>query len=98
MRRDNPLTTLARHYEIRGVFQGVGYRYSVRAAALASGIAGWVRALSSGVIEVHAEGTQEQLQSFRSALQSDSNYAGGLKVVDERSVDSERCTSFEIRQ
>jgi acylphosphatase len=93
----DPIIALARRYEIRGPFQGVGYRYSVRAAALASGITGWVRALPMGVIEVHAEGTQEQLLSFRAALQSDSSYASSLRV-DERPVESERCTGFEIRQ
>jgi acylphosphatase len=86
----------ARRFEILGPVQGVGYRYHVRAAATASGITGWIRMLPNGKIEVHAEGSPDQLQGFRASLQEGSNYAGKLKI-EERPANSEQCTRFEIR-
>lgn len=52
--------------------------------------------LPNGKIEVHAEGSPDQLQGFRASLQEGSNYAGKLKI-EERPANSEQCTRFEIR-
>ena len=86
----------ALRFEIRARTQGVGYRYHVRAAAVAAGITGWIRTLPSGVIEVHAEGSPQQLQGFRASLKEASSYADQLEV-EETATESEQCTRFEIR-
>ena len=39
------------HVEIKGLVQGVGYRVWCRQAALALGLAGWVRNRRSGSVE-----------------------------------------------
>jgi acylphosphatase len=48
-------------FEIVGRVQGVGFRWFVRQHARALNIAGWVRNLPSGDVELLASGTAEQL-------------------------------------
>lgn len=56
------------HFEIAGRVQGVGFRNFVRDQARTFDIAGWVRNLSSGNLEVAATGSDEGIQSFMSAV------------------------------
>jgi acylphosphatase len=44
------------HAVVTGEVQGVGFRYSARARAQELGLAGWVRNLADGSVEVEAEG------------------------------------------
>ena len=44
------------HLRISGRVQGVGYRASLRATALANGISGWVRNCRDGTVEAVVQG------------------------------------------
>ncbi|GAA4174511.1 acylphosphatase [Gryllotalpicola koreensis] len=44
------------HAVVTGEVQGVGFRYAARARAQELGLAGWVRNLADGSVEVEAEG------------------------------------------
>jgi acylphosphatase len=70
------------HAVVRGRVQGVGFRWFVREAAHRLGLAGWVRNLPDGSVEVAADGDDESIASFRVALQEG---PGGASVtgVDE---------------
>jgi acylphosphatase len=57
-----------------GHVQGVGFRYTARAAAAGFEISGVVRNLSDGRVELIAEGTREELEAFRTAI-----HGAGLK-------------------
>jgi acylphosphatase len=49
---------------IRGVVQGVGFRYFVRRAAEALGLAGYVRNRPDGTVEVVVEGDRPAVTAF----------------------------------
>ena len=50
------------HLFISGRVQGVGFRFSAYDKAKEFALAGWVRNLGSGEVEIVAEGRQENLQ------------------------------------
>ncbi len=51
-----------------GNVQGVGFRYSVKAAATGFEVTGTVRNLSDGRVELIAEGEKQELEAFRQAI------------------------------
>ena len=51
-----------------GHVQGVGFRYTARGVAAGYEIAGVVRNLPDGRVELTAEGTREELEAFREAI------------------------------
>jgi acylphosphatase len=61
-------TTSARRFIVRGRVQGVGFRWFVEREAHLLGIAGWVRNLPDGGVEVLAMGTGQQLSGLHSRL------------------------------
>jgi acylphosphatase len=86
----------ARRYRISGRVQGVGYRYFARRIALGLGVRGWVRNLPDGSVEVHAEGADAVLETFRAELER----GPAASEVDEVNVESAPAGShptFEIR-
>lgn len=59
----------ARGYVVRGRVQGVGFRWYTQRMGLRVGVAGHVRNLPDGAVEVHCRGTPEALRAFEEALQ-----------------------------
>ncbi len=53
---------------LSGRVQGVGFRYFTRSQARALGLAGWVKNLASGEVEVRVSGPDEGLAIFRQRL------------------------------
>jgi len=55
-------------FYVSGLVQGVGYRYFVHRAARQLGVAGYVKNLNDGRVEVFAIGAEEQLRALRADL------------------------------
>ena len=56
------------HVVVRGRVQGVGFRWFVREAARRRELAGWVKNLADGGVEVFAEGTEPEIVWLRGEL------------------------------
>jgi acylphosphatase len=52
-----------------GNVQGVGFRYTAKTAATGFDVAGTVRNLPDGRVELIAEGAKDELEAFRQAIQ-----------------------------
>jgi len=64
---ESALSTL--HVDIRGIVQGVGFRWYVRERARALGLSGWVQNQPDGCVEVLAVGDDSALRELRSLLE-----------------------------
>ncbi len=58
----------ARGYVVRGRVQGVGFRWFTQRTGIRLGLAGHVRNLPDGAVEVHARGSADALHAFEAAL------------------------------
>ena len=58
------MTDSAVHIIVHGQVQGVFFRMSAQARALELGLTGWIRNLSNGTVEAHAEGDRDALDHF----------------------------------
>lgn len=71
------------HATLRGRVQGVGFRYFVREQADRLRVAGWVRNLRDGRVELIAEGRREALEQLAAAARQGPQGA----QVDEASLE-----------
>ena len=53
---------------LKGQVQGVGFRYFVCCVARELGVQGWVRNLSNGEVEIHAQGSDEEMKTFQAQV------------------------------
>ena len=51
-----------------GRVQGVGFRYTVKQAALGFDVTGWIKNLPDGRVELLAEGDRDELEAFQTAI------------------------------
>lgn len=87
--------TLQVHYE--GRVQGVGFRYTARRVAAGFDVAGYVRNLPDGRVELVASGDGEEVDGFLEAVR-ESELAG--HIVDESVAEIGKpagLRGFEIR-
>ena len=65
-----------------GCVQGVGFRYTAKTVAAGFEVAGVVRNLPDGRVELIAEGAHEELEAFREAVRG----AGLAGLIRDESV------------
>jgi acylphosphatase len=76
--------TIGKHVHYSGHVQGVGFRYTARGLADGFRVAGWVRNLRDGRVEMWVEGEADQVNAFLDALaQQMSGYIHDTTVQDE---------------
>lgn len=82
---------------VRGIVQGVGFRFFVRRQAAALGLRGYVRNLPDGAVEVVAEGDRRALDQLLHALERGPSGAEVDEVQTEWRTGSGVFSSFQIR-
>jgi len=64
-----------------GTVQGVGFRWTAERAATSLNLAGWVKNLPDGTVEVMAEGEEDNLNRFVDRINSMmGHYIRGVKL------------------
>jgi len=82
---------------IRGLVQGVGFRYFTERAARHLGLRGWVRNLADGRVEVVAAGPEDDVAAFVAQLRR-GPAAGRVEALEVSETTLEdTVTRFEIR-
>jgi acylphosphatase len=76
--------TVCRHVYYTGRVQGVGFRYTAAGVARGYSVAGFVRNLPDGRVELVAEGEDTEVSGFLEAVRDRMNgLIEGLSVQDE---------------
>jgi acylphosphatase len=86
----------ARRFVVSGRVQGVGYRAFAQHAARGIGVTGWARNLADGNVEVHANGTENQLDDFEARLRQGPRW-GEVRTVAATEAAVLDASGFEIR-
>lgn len=88
---------IARRYVIRGIVQGVGFRYFAQRRAEQLGLRGYVKNLPDGAVEVYAIGSPEKLGELRQLLEIGPRSARVTAVEEhESNVQARYARSFSI--
>jgi acylphosphatase len=74
--------TLAKRFYVSGAVQGVGFRFFAERVASQLGVAGYVKNLFDGRVEVYAIGSTAQLHALKSELRRGPRMAGVDQVVE----------------
>lgn len=90
-----PLT--CRRIVVSGRVQGVGFRWHTRERAQELGLAGWVRNLPDGRVEVWVEGRQEDVAAMLRWLESGPPWAE-VSATDVSSPGPAGLAGFEVRR
>ncbi|MEZ5344410.1 MAG: acylphosphatase [Pyrinomonadaceae bacterium] len=73
---------IARRFFIRGLVQGVGYRFFAQRAAAKHQVLGFVRNLEDGRVEALAEGDESSVRAFHEDLLTGPNYSR-VEMIEE---------------
>jgi acylphosphatase len=85
-----PEAKVAKLFYVAGIVQGVGYRYFAQRVSVRIGLAGYVRNLRDGRVEVYAIGSAPQLASLRRELERGPHGASVTEVFDEEAAVEEK--------
>ncbi len=80
----------------KGRVQGVGYRYHVQVEASKLNLVGYAKNLSSGDVEVYAEGEEQDLLTLLNFLYNASPYCAveTVETLEFVAIEQPRCTRF----
>lgn len=81
---------------VKGMVQGVGYRYYCKRKAEVYGIKGFVRNLFNGDVELEVEGNQNVITDFIKELKTGPGGAYVKSVIIEDSLITDSFSEFRI--
>ena len=84
------------HALVRGIVQGVGFRYFVLKTARAAGLTGFVKNLRDGSVEILAEGPRGELRRFAEAISEGPRYGLVQDVQLKWAEPTGEFASFEV--
>jgi acylphosphatase len=89
---------MIQRFLIRGMVQGVGFRYFVLRHAARLGLSGWTRNLPEGSVEVVASGAETALAALEKELETGPSHAR-VDRVEKSEISDEVVVrkTFEIR-
>ena len=91
------MSQTAAELRIRGMVQGVGFRWFARERARANGVSGWVRNNSDGTVSAYAEGDETAVRLFVEELRAGPR-SGEVSDVDiEWSDFTGKYSTFDIK-
>ncbi len=88
---------MAKHLIIRGVVQGVGFRYHMARQAARLGATGWVRNRSDGSVEALVDGDPEAVAALIAWAQRGPKTAEVIAVAVSSREPAETFVKFEQR-
>jgi acylphosphatase len=87
--------TVCKRVYYSGRVQGVGFRYTAHGLAAGYKVAGWVRNLNNGDVELVAEGQADEVERFLAAIRQ--RMAGYIESVEVEDESPGGMTGFQIR-
>lgn len=84
------------HCHVHGHVQGVGYRWSCQLQAQQLGVAGWVRNLADGRVEVWAEGEEQAVDELLDWCREGPGY-GRVSRVEVSEATPDGHPDFRVR-
>ncbi len=88
-------TLVAKHIEITGIVQGVGFRPFVYNLAVDHGLRGWVRN-TSGCVEIEVEGATDAVDSFVEKLTAEAPPLARIESLSVTSISADGFDEFVI--
>ena len=83
--------------KVKGIVHGVGFRYFSRSLAYRCGIAGFVRNLSDGSVEIEASGSDGDMEDFLIDIARGPS-SSSVSGIDVEEIETDCCNNeFEIR-
>ena len=84
------------HIIVKGIVQGVGYRFFALRQAQNCRLKGWVRNRPNGNVEIEVEGEQDQIDAFIEELKAGPRFAQVTDVVVTWKDYKDKFSSFDI--
>lgn len=92
------LMVIARKFLIRGVVQGVGFRYFAQRSAARHQVHGYIKNLEDGSVEAFAQGGEKRVEAFKHDLAAGPRFSQ-VKEVEEIVLEPKReYSSFRIER
>jgi acylphosphatase len=89
---------IARKFFIRGLVQGVGYRFFAQRSAARHQVRGYVRNLDDGSVEALAQGNEAAVEAFKHDLTAGPTYSS-VHEIEELVIEPNRSFSaFRIER